>query len=50
MTEKLMTFALGGGVEYFDAAAIRQIVRDAESTDYRFSSLIMGIVKAPHFK
>ena len=50
MTEKLMTFALGRGVEYFDAAAIRQIVRDAESTDYRFSSLIMGIVESTPFQ
>ena len=50
MTEKLMTFALGRGVEYFDAAAIRQIVRDAESMDYRFSSLIMGIVESTPFQ
>ena len=50
ITEKLMTFALGRGVEYFDAAAIRQIVSDAESTDYRFSSLIMGIVESTPFQ
>lgn len=50
MTEKLMTFALGRGVEYYDAPAIRQIVRDAEATDYRFSSLIMGIVESTPFQ
>lgn len=50
VTEKLLTFALGRGVEYFDAPAIRQILRDAEPEGYRFSSLIVGIVKSLPFQ
>ena len=50
LTEKLLTFALGRGVEYFDAPAIRTVVRDAETEDYRFSSLILGIVKSVPFQ
>jgi hypothetical protein len=50
VTKKLMTFALGRGVEYYDAPAIRKIVREAEPNGYRFSSLIMGIVKSTPFQ
>lgn len=50
VTKKLMTFALGRGVEYYDAPAIRKIVREAEPDGYRFSSLIMGIVKSMPFQ
>jgi hypothetical protein len=50
VTEKLLTFALGRGVEYYDAPAIRQILRDAEPEGYRFSSLIVGIVKSLPFQ
>ncbi len=50
LTERLLTFALGRGVESFDAPAIRTIVRDAQSEDYCFSSLILGIVNSPPFK
>jgi hypothetical protein len=50
LTEKLLTFALGRGVEYYDAPAVRQIVRDAAKHDYRFSSLIVGIVKSTPFQ
>jgi len=50
MTEKLMTYALGRGVEYFDMPTIRSIVRDAARNDYRFSTLVMGIVKSPAFQ
>ena len=49
LTEKLLTFALGRGVESFDAPAIRKIVRDAQSENYRFSSLILGIVNSTPF-
>jgi mono/diheme cytochrome c family protein len=49
LTERLLTFALGRGVESFDAPAVRTIVRDAQSKDYRFSSLILGIVNSPPF-
>ncbi len=50
LTERLLTFALGRGVEYYDAPAVRKIVRDAEKNDYRFSSLILGIVKSLPFQ
>jgi mono/diheme cytochrome c family protein len=50
MTEKLMTYALGRSVEYFDMPAIRRIVRDAARDNYRFSSIVMGIVKSPPFQ
>jgi hypothetical protein len=50
LTEKLLTFALGRGVESFDAPAIRKIVREAGAQDYRFSSLIVGIAKSTPFQ
>jgi hypothetical protein len=50
LTENLLTFALGRGVEYYDAPAVRKIVRDAEKNGYRFSSLILGIVKSVPFQ
>ena len=49
LTEKLMTFALGRGVEYYDGPAIRKIVREAKAADYRFSSIILGITKSAPF-
>src|SRR4029077_16975395 len=49
LTEKLLTFALGRGVESYDAPAVRKIVRDARANDYRFSSLILGIVNSTPF-
>jgi hypothetical protein len=50
VTEKLLTYALGRGVEYFDRPAVRAITRDAESEDYRWSSLIVGIVESTPFQ
>jgi hypothetical protein len=50
LTENLMTFALGRGMEYYDAPAVRKIVRDAGKDDFRFSSLILGIVKSIPFQ
>jgi hypothetical protein len=50
LTENLMTFALGRGVEYYDAPAVRKIVRDAGKDEYRFSSLLLGIVKSVPFQ
>ena len=50
VTEKLLTFALGRGVEFYDAPAIRTILRDVEPDGYRFSSLILGIVKSVPFQ
>jgi mono/diheme cytochrome c family protein len=50
LTENLLTFALGRGVEYYDAPAVRKIVSGAEKEGYRFSSLIVGIVKSVPFQ
>jgi hypothetical protein len=50
LTEKLLTFALGRGVEYYDGPAIRKIVREAESADYRLSAIVLGITKSTPFR
>ena len=50
VSEKLLAFALGRAVEYYDAPAVRRIVRDAERDGYRFSSLILGIVRSTPFQ
>lgn len=50
MTERLLTYALGRGSEWYDAPAIRAAVRGAEKDDYRFSSLLMGIVQSAPFQ
>ena len=50
LSEKLLTFATGRGVEYYDAPAIRKVVREARIQDYRFSSLVMGIVNSQPFR
>ena len=49
VTEKLMAFALGRMLEYYDRPSVRQIVRDAAADDYRWSSIVLGIVKSPAF-
>jgi mono/diheme cytochrome c family protein len=49
VTEKLLAYGLGRRVEYFDRPAVRAIVRGAAADDYRWSSLIVGIVKSPAF-
>ena len=49
LTEKLMTYALGRRVEYYDQPVIRQIVREASEEDYKWSSIILGIVSSPAF-
>jgi len=49
LTEKLLTFALGRGVEYYDAPVIRKILREAKAENYRLSSLIVGIAKSTPF-
>jgi hypothetical protein len=49
-TEKLLTYALGRRVEYFDMPTIRTIVRDAGRSDYRFSALVVGIVRSLPFQ
>ena len=49
-TEKLATYALGRGIEYHDMPAVRGIVRAAAEDDYRFSSLVYGIVTSVPFQ
>ena len=50
VTEKLLTYALGRGVEYYDHPSIRRIVHGAEPDGYRWSSLILGIVDSTPFQ
>ena len=50
LVEKLVTYSLGRVVESYDAPAVRKIVRDAHSEDFRFSSLILGIAKSKPFQ
>jgi len=50
VTEKLMTYALGRGVEYYDMPAIRAVLQRAAKDDYRWSSLVMGIVESTPFQ
>ncbi|HEV7714311.1 MAG TPA: DUF1592 domain-containing protein, partial [Steroidobacteraceae bacterium] len=50
LTQKLMTYALGRGVEYNDMPTVRAIVRDAAKHDYKFSAIVAGIVQSPPFE
>ena len=50
ITEKLLTYALGRGVDYLDAPTVRHIVRDAARDDFRWSSLVLGIVESDPFQ
>jgi hypothetical protein len=50
LTEKLLTYALGRGVEFHDMPAVRQILREAAPREYRWSALVVGIVKSTPFQ
>jgi hypothetical protein len=50
MTEKLLTYALGRGLEPYDMPAIRAIVRNANHDNYRFSSIVLGVVNSTPFQ
>ena len=50
LTEKLLAYALGRGPEYYDRPTIRAIAREADSNNYRWSSIIVGIVKSTPFR
>jgi len=50
LVEKLLTYGLGRGVEYYDAPAVRAIVRDSRAQDFRVSSLVLGIAKSAPFQ
>ena len=49
-TEKLLTYALGRGVEYYDMPAVRAIVRQAAAEDHRFSAVVRAIVMSDRFR
>jgi hypothetical protein len=50
LTEKLMTYALGRGIEYYDMPAVRKVVHQAARHDYQMSGLIVGIVQSTPFQ
>jgi hypothetical protein len=50
LVEKLLTYALGRGVEYYDAPATRAIVRESRSQSFRTSSIILGVAKSQPFQ
>ena len=50
MTEKMLTYALGRGITNSDMPAVRKIVQDARARDFRFSSLVLGVVKSTPFQ
>jgi mono/diheme cytochrome c family protein len=50
VVEKLLTYGLGRGVEYQDMPMLRSIVRESASSQYKFSALVLGIVKSPAFQ
>jgi hypothetical protein len=50
LTERMLTYAVGRGLEYYDLPAVRKIVQDARSTDYRFSSIVLGVARSVPFQ
>ncbi len=50
LTERLLSYALGRRVEYYDMPTVRQIVKDAAAADYRLSALIRGVVRSAAFR
>jgi hypothetical protein len=50
LTEKLLTYALGRGVEYYDASVVREIRKSLTAKEYRFSALILEIVRSVPFQ
>ena len=50
VTEKLLTYALGRRLEFYDQPAVRQIVHEPRASDYRWSSIVLGIVNSAPFQ
>ena len=50
MTEKMLTYALGRGLEYYDMPVVRSIVKDSSKNNYRFTTVVMNIVKSTPFQ
>jgi hypothetical protein len=49
LTEKLLAYSVGRGIEYYDLPSIRKIARESSPSDYRWSSLVLGIVRSTPF-
>jgi hypothetical protein len=49
LAEKLLAYSIGRGIEYYDMPAIRKIARDSAPADYRWSALVLGIVRSRPF-
>ena len=49
-TERLLTYAMGRPVEYYDMPTVRSIVHRAAKNDYRFSSLVLGVIESAPFQ
>src|SRR5262249_35145027 len=50
LTQKLLAYAVGRAVEYYDVSSVRRIVQAAATKDYRWSFLILGVVRSPAFQ
>jgi hypothetical protein len=50
LTEKLLTFAMGRGVEHYDMPVVRRIVADAKAQGYSFESIVLGVVRSAPFR
>ncbi len=50
LTEKLMTYALGRGLQHYDMPVVRAIVRDAKANNYSFNAVVLGIVRSVPFQ
>jgi len=50
LTEKLMTYALGRGLQYYDMPVVRAIVRDSKAKNYSFTSVVLGITESGPFQ
>ncbi len=50
LTERMLTYAVGRGLEYYDMPAVRTIVRDARASNYRFSSIVLGVTRSVPFQ
>jgi hypothetical protein len=50
LTERMLTYAVGRGLEYYDMPAVRKIVQDARSADYKFSSIVLGVTRSVPFQ
>jgi mono/diheme cytochrome c family protein len=50
LTEKMLTYAVGRGLDFHDKPIIRAVAREAATKDYRFSAIVLGVVKSPQFR